>query len=283
MQAVRLPRRPVKTPSLLVVCGILSLQAPLTRSGTVDASAVAADKAAAAAATADVHGARSCGGEPCDAVTRGLLAFFDRRLDGLGANGRACADCHMATDNFQLSPASVEARFRLLQWRLRFNGSADDPLFRPVDADDFRINGEDAHDYRNLRQNGLVRITFDLPPNMRLIDPATDCRRPRPSWTCGAACRPSTTSRSRDLTTAIRGSEVRTRQVDISSMRVWRRCRSRRWPPSPITPRPRTPRRRNCSTIWRPSSGCCSPVTASAISRPRSPPARRRCPMRILR
>jgi cytochrome c peroxidase len=165
----------VKTPSLLVVCGILSLQAPLTRGGAVDAASVAADKAADKdAAAAGDHGARLCGGEPCDAVARGLLAFFERRLDGLGANGRACADCHMAADSFQLSPASVEARFRLLQWRLRFNGSADDPLFRPVDADDFRINGENAHDYRNLRQNGLVRITFDLPPNMRLIDPVTD-------------------------------------------------------------------------------------------------------------
>jgi cytochrome c peroxidase len=161
----------VKTPSLLVVCGILLIQAPLTRGGAVDAATVGAEKGAAAAGD---HGDRLCGGEPCDAVTRGLLAFFDRRLDGLGANGRACADCHMATDNFQLSPASAEARFRLLQLRLRFNRSADDPLFRPVDADDFRINGENAHDYRNLRQNGLVRITFDLPPNLRLIDPATD-------------------------------------------------------------------------------------------------------------
>ena len=54
-----------------------------------------------------------CDGEPCDAVVRGHRAFFDRRLDGLGANGRACADCHMATSHFQLSPADAEARFRL--------------------------------------------------------------------------------------------------------------------------------------------------------------------------
>ena len=116
----------------------------------------------------------SCGGEPCAAVARGLRAFFDRELHGLGANGRACADCHMATDNFQLSPASVEARFRLLQLRRRFNPEADDPLFRPIDADDFRINGDAASDFSNLRQNGLVRITLPLPPNIRLIDPATN-------------------------------------------------------------------------------------------------------------
>ncbi len=72
--------------------------------GAVDAATATTEKGAAAARD---HGDRSCGGEPCDAVTRGLLAFFDRRPDGLGVNGRACADCHMVTDNFQLSPASA--------------------------------------------------------------------------------------------------------------------------------------------------------------------------------
>ena len=117
---------------------------------------------------------RDCGGEPCDAVGRGFRAFFDRELEELGGNGRACADCHMATDNFQLSPASVESRFRLLELQRRFDPDADDPLFRPVDADDFRTNGNDASDFSNLRQNGLVRVTLPLPPNMRLIDPATN-------------------------------------------------------------------------------------------------------------
>lgn len=126
-----------------------------------------------AASTGKMH---DCGGEPCDAVQRGLVAFFDRTLDGLAANGRACADCHIATDSFQLSPANVEARFQLLQRRLRRHPAADDPLFRPIDADDFRINGEDASDFSNLRQNGLVRITFPLPSNIWLVDPATNLR-----------------------------------------------------------------------------------------------------------
>jgi hypothetical protein len=115
-----------------------------------------------------------CGGEPCDAVFRGLLHFFDRRPDGLEGNGRSCADCHMVTDRFQLSPADVEGRFQLLAWRRRFDPNADDPLFRPIDADDFRTNGEEASDFSNLRENGLVRITFDLPANIRLIDPLTN-------------------------------------------------------------------------------------------------------------
>ena len=58
-------------------------------------------------------------GETCDAVVRGFFAFFDRELHGLDGNGRSCADCHMATDHFQLSPASAEARFQLLQRRRR--------------------------------------------------------------------------------------------------------------------------------------------------------------------
>ena len=115
-----------------------------------------------------------CGGEPCDAVARGLVHFFDRSPDGMAANGRSCGDCHMVTDRFQLSPARVEQRFQFLHWLQQFFPDADDPLFRPIDADDFRTNGEDATDYSNLRQNGLVRIPFDLPANVKLVDPATN-------------------------------------------------------------------------------------------------------------
>src|SRR5262245_16628230 len=114
-----------------------------------------------------------CGGEPCDAVARGLFHFFDRSPDGMAANGRSCGDCHMVTDRFQLSPARAEQRFQLLQWLKQFFPDADDPLFRPIDADDFRTNGEDASDFSNLRQNGLIRIPFDLPANVKLVDPAT--------------------------------------------------------------------------------------------------------------
>ena len=116
---------------------------------------------------------RRCGGEPCAAVIRGLFAFFDRDLHGLDGNGRSCNDCHMVTEQFRLTPAAVESRFQLLRKRRRHNPNADDPLFRPIDADDFRINGEQASDYSNLRQNGLIRIVFALPPNIRLIDPVT--------------------------------------------------------------------------------------------------------------
>ena len=130
--------------------------------------------ATSTSATEPAPQTRACGGEACDAVFRGFFAFFDRSLHGMDGNGRSCADCHMPSDQFQLSPASAEARFQLLQLRRRWNPAADDPLFRPIDADDFRVKGTRARDFRNLRENGLVRIEFTLPPNVRLIDPATN-------------------------------------------------------------------------------------------------------------
>jgi cytochrome c553 len=123
--------------------------------------------------TTTSHGIE-CSGQQCGAFERGLHAFVDREVDGLGGNGRACADCHMPTNSFQLSPASAEARYQLLQFRLRFDPKSDDPLFRPIDADDFRIHGARASDFTTLRRNGLIRITLPLPANVRLIDPVTN-------------------------------------------------------------------------------------------------------------
>src|SRR6266516_2994656 len=60
-----------------------------------------------------------------------------------------------------------------MQLKRENNKNADDPLFRPVDADDFRINGDNAIDFSNLVENGLIRITMPLPLNVKLIDPAT--------------------------------------------------------------------------------------------------------------
>jgi hypothetical protein len=114
-----------------------------------------------------------CDGEPCDAVARGRAAFNRRNLKKLGGNGRSCADCHNPSEGFQLSPESARARFDALQAKRANGKNADDPLFRPVDADDFRVNGDNASDYSNLVENGLVRVTMPLPLNVKLIDPAT--------------------------------------------------------------------------------------------------------------
>jgi cytochrome c peroxidase len=154
--------------SLFVACCLIPLALILmSASNSAQSSVVTQPVIAPNRSTVD------CGGEPCGAVVRGALAFFDRRLRGLDGNGRACADCHMATDHFQLSPADVEARFRSLEWRRRWNPRADDPLFRPIDANDFRTNGERAADFSNLREHALIRVTLPLPPAMRLVDPVS--------------------------------------------------------------------------------------------------------------
>ena len=106
-------------------------------------------------------------------IEAGRQVFNDRALDGLHANGRACADCHMASDSFQLSPANAKARFEALQLCRTVKPDADDPLFRPVDADDFVENGDKASDFSNLVDNGLIRIRFPLPANVKLVDPAS--------------------------------------------------------------------------------------------------------------
>src|SRR6185295_14259524 len=67
----------------------------------------------------------------------------------------------------------ASARFDALLAKLAHNKNADDPLFRPIDADDFRVNGANASDFSNLVENGLVRVTMPLPANVKLIDPAT--------------------------------------------------------------------------------------------------------------
>jgi cytochrome c peroxidase len=124
-----------------------------------------------------VRGSSSASG-PGAAITRtdtpecrGEATFFDERLEGLGGNGRACATCHVAEDGFQLTPARASARLRALQRARRRDPHADDPLFRPIDADDFHVDGDSASDYTTLTQDGLVRITFQLPSNVRLVSP----------------------------------------------------------------------------------------------------------------
>ena len=153
---------------VMACCGVFIATLVMSAAHAADPAAVNRERASESAPPP-----ADCGGEPCDAVLRGLFAFFDRSPHGLDANGRSCADCHMPTNSFQLSPANADARFRFLEWRRRWDPNADDPLFRPIDADDFRTNGENASDFSNLRQNGLIRITFPLPPNVRLVVPGS--------------------------------------------------------------------------------------------------------------
>jgi cytochrome c peroxidase len=117
---------------------------------------------------------------PADsAICRGKANFHDRTLVGMGGNGRACSDCHMDSENFQLTPAAAQARLA----KMTLTG-VDDPLFRAIDADDFRVMGAAARDFTNLTQNGLVRVTIPLPANVKLLD----CGATVP---CPASARPT--------------------------------------------------------------------------------------------
>ena len=119
-----------------------------------------------ATAVLDADGCTTAPAAPVDTpVCRGKANFHDRTLAGLGSNGRACSDCHMDSENFQLTPAAAQQRLAQMT-----STGVDDPLFRAIDADDFRINGAAAHDFTNLTQNGLVRVTLPLPANVKLLD-----------------------------------------------------------------------------------------------------------------
>lgn len=83
-----------------------------------------------------------------------------------GGNGRSCATCHRPEDQFALTPATVEARYQRLQRRRQTDPSADDPLFRSIDADDF------DQDFTTLRTKALVRVALPLAPNVTVGDDA---------------------------------------------------------------------------------------------------------------
>lgn len=92
---------------------------------------------------------------------RGAIHFFTPYP---GGNGRACATCHSPDDGYSLSPRTVEARWRRLQEMRRIDPRADDPLFRPIDADDGR------DDFTSLRSRALIKVRVPLPQRVRLTD-----------------------------------------------------------------------------------------------------------------
>lgn len=93
----------------------------------------------------------------------GARLFFGE-FPGVEGNGRTCNTCHVAEDGFQLTPAHVEARWQALQERSSDGTAVDDPLFRSIDADDFKA------DFTTLRRYGLVRVTIAMAANVRVLD-----------------------------------------------------------------------------------------------------------------
>ena len=159
------------------------LAAALVLLGGITVSSCGGDEAEIPTPVLDADGCTAAPDAPVDTpVCRGKANFHDRTLAGLGGNGRACSDCHMDTENFQLTPAAAQARFA----KMTATG-VDDPLFRAIDADDFRVNGAAARDFTNLTQNGLIRVTIALPANVKLLD----CAAAVP---CPASARPTSES-----------------------------------------------------------------------------------------
>ena len=56
----------------------------------------------------------NCDIQPCDAWREAVRPSTTAISSDLGGNGRACADCHMPSEAFQLSPAAARARFDAL-------------------------------------------------------------------------------------------------------------------------------------------------------------------------
>ena len=94
-----------------------------------------------------------------------------RRSRVSGRTACARSTCHVAQDAFQLTPDRALEQFQALQNARLTDPTADDPLFRRIDADDFRVNGSSASDYTTLTQEGLIRVTLPLPSNVRLVSP----------------------------------------------------------------------------------------------------------------
>jgi cytochrome c peroxidase len=76
-----------------------------------------------------------------------------------GTNGRSCATCHVAADNFTLTPEHVARVFAT---------NPNDPLFAAIDADDPTAV---PLTFEHLKK-GLIRVGLKLPDNMDLIDEA---------------------------------------------------------------------------------------------------------------
>ena len=91
----------------------------------------------------------------------GAINFF---LPYPGGNGRACATCHNPQDGYSLSPQTVESRWLKLQSARRSDPTADDPLFRSIDADDGK------EDYTLLRTRALIKVRVPMPAQVRVSD-----------------------------------------------------------------------------------------------------------------
>ena len=225
---------------------------------------------------------------PESRATRSRAAFRPSSIVGSGdwtaTDGRApTATCRRVISSSR--PGTSSSGFDCSSCVRHFNPNADDPLFRPIDADDFRVNGDQASDFRNLRENGLVRIVFPLPPNVRLVDPATNLPSDEATVDVWRSV-PSVNERRAERARQHQSVAARPERVRRLSARRARRdaARSRRSARSSITRRCSTRRRqRMLDDLVVVPADAVHAAPASAISRTPSARDRQRFPIPIRR
>src|SRR5215469_890395 len=87
--------------------------------------------------------------------TAGRVDQSNPFFQNLGANGRTCGSCHVASDAWTVTPPDVQARFN--------SSNGLDPIFRPVDgstcpSDDVSTFQARQAAYSLLLNKGLIRI-----------------------------------------------------------------------------------------------------------------------------
>ena len=164
---------------VMACCGVFVATLVMSAEHAADPAAIDREHA-----SESVQSPTDCGGEPCDAVLRGLSAFFDRHPHGLDGNGRSCADCHMPT-TFPAVAVQCRSAVPVPQWRRRWDSNADDPLFRRS----MRMISHQRRERHAISATCGRTVWSEYLSAARRTSGSsfrgpTRCR-PRHSWTCG--------------------------------------------------------------------------------------------------
>ena len=118
---------------------------------TASPPALTADK------TTDVFGSPDPTGQVATVSTTGVIDRSNPFFQSLGTNGRSCGTCHLQTDGWGLSAATVQATFAA--------SGPTDPLFAAVDGANCPsvtpVGGAAGHSL--FLNNGLIRIGLTVP------------------------------------------------------------------------------------------------------------------------
>lgn len=140
--------------SIALTCLTVVTATMLTLSGCSSGASTDSSEEGSASETTQALGAGGGGGDALGAF-KGADLFFNAKF---GGNGRTCGTCHTAGTG-TISPEQI---------RILSIIDPHNPIFRPIDSDDGL-----GHSYKRLLTNATIRITLNLPPNIRLHDNPT--------------------------------------------------------------------------------------------------------------